>query len=76
LKLIISGQTVVVLTFESSTQEAETDRYEFKASLVCRVSSRTAKATQGNSVSKKKKKKPKKNKFLKNKMELERWCSS
>jgi hypothetical protein len=39
---------------------------EFKASLVYRVSSRTARATQRNPVSKKKKKKQKKQKKNKN----------
>jgi hypothetical protein len=44
---------------------------EFKASLVYRVSSRTARATQRNPVSKKEKKKKKKNAEF-----LERWISS
>ena len=45
---------MVVHTFNPSTWEAEegADFCEFKASLVYRVSSRTAKATQSNPVSK------------------------
>jgi hypothetical protein len=50
----------VAHAFNPSTQEAEAG--EFKASLVYRVSSRTARATQRNPVSKKTKKKNKKNK--------------
>ena len=41
------GWLVVAHTFDPSTQEAEVDKAsEFKASLGCRVSSRTARATQ------------------------------
>jgi hypothetical protein len=45
---------VVVHTFNPSTQEAEAGRQisEFEASLVYRVSSRTARAIQRNPVSK------------------------
>jgi hypothetical protein len=57
---------VVAHAFNPSTWEAEADGFlEFEASLVYRVSSRTATATQRNPVSKnqkKKKKKKKKNK--------------
>jgi hypothetical protein len=45
---------MVAHTFNPSTWEAEIS--EFKASLVYRVSSRTARAVQGNPVSEKKKK--------------------
>ena len=44
---------MVAHAFDSSTWEAEAGRFEFKASLVYRVNSRTARATQGNPVSKK-----------------------
>jgi hypothetical protein len=44
---------VVVHTFNPSNQEAEAGGFEFKASLVNRVSSRTARAKQRNPVSKK-----------------------
>jgi hypothetical protein len=44
--------TIVVHTFNSSTQEAKEGSSEFEASLVYRVSSRTAKAIQRNPVSK------------------------
>ena len=49
---------MVVHTFNPSTWEAETGRFlsEFKASLVYKVSSRTARAIQRNPVLKKKKK--------------------
>ena len=47
-------------TFNPSTWEAEAGRIsEFEASLVYKVSSRTARAIQRNPVSKKKKKKEK-----------------
>ena len=39
---------MVVHTFNPSTQETEADRSEFKASLVYKASSRTARATQKN----------------------------
>jgi hypothetical protein len=39
--------------FNPSTQEAEAGGFEFKVSLVYKVSSRTARATQRNTVSKK-----------------------
>jgi hypothetical protein len=45
-------QVVVVHTFNSNSREAEAGRSQFKASLVYRVSSRIAKATQRNPVSK------------------------
>jgi Tat protein secretion system quality control protein TatD with DNase activity len=46
------GQAVVVHAFNSSMQEAEAGvSLEFEASLVYRVSSRTARATQRNAVS-------------------------
>jgi hypothetical protein len=51
---------MVVHTFNPSTWEAEAGGFEFEASLVYRVSSRTAKATQRNPVSKNQKKKKKK----------------
>jgi hypothetical protein len=41
-----------VHAFNPSTWEAEACGFEFKASLVYRVSSRTARATQRNPVSK------------------------
>jgi hypothetical protein len=47
------GQAVVAQAFNPSTWEAEAGGFEFKASLVYRVSSRTARATQRNPVSKK-----------------------
>jgi hypothetical protein len=52
---------VVAHAFNSSisTWEAEAGRFLFKASLVYRVSSRTARAIQRNPVSKKKPKKQK-----------------
>jgi hypothetical protein len=46
--------------FNPSTWEADRQISEFEASLIYRVSSRTARATQRNPVSKKKKKKRKK----------------
>ena len=42
----LNFQTQVMHTFNPSTQEAETGRSEFEASLVYRVSSKTSKATQ------------------------------
>jgi hypothetical protein len=54
---------VVAHTFNPSTQEAEEANFsEFEATLVNRVSSRTAKATQRNPVSKNKKQNKKKKK--------------
>jgi hypothetical protein len=50
----------VAHAFNPSTQEAEAGGFEFKASLVYKVSSRTARATQRNPVSKKQKRKRKK----------------
>jgi hypothetical protein len=41
---------IVVHTFNPSTWESEAEGSEFKASLVCRVSSRTARTTQRNLV--------------------------
>jgi hypothetical protein len=50
-KTSIISQAVAVHTFISSTWEAEAGRFcEFKASLIYRVSSRTAKVTQRNPV--------------------------
>jgi hypothetical protein len=45
---------VVAQAFNPSTQEEETDKWitEFKASLICRVSSRRTRAIQRNPVSK------------------------
>jgi hypothetical protein len=60
----------VVYTFNPSTQEAEqrqADLYEFEASLVCRVSSRIARATHTNPVLKKRKTKQNKTKAKTNK---------
>jgi hypothetical protein len=53
---------VVAHVFNPSTWEAEAGRWisEFEASLVYRVSSRTARAIQRNPISKDKKKKRKK----------------
>jgi outer membrane biosynthesis protein TonB len=57
---ILSGQAVVVHAFNPGTLEAEAGRFlQFKASLVYRVSSRTARAIKRNSVSKKTKDKQK-----------------
>jgi hypothetical protein len=56
---------VVVHAFNPSTQEAEAGgSLEFEASLVYRVSSRTARATQRNPVSKNKTKNNKKKEGL------------
>jgi hypothetical protein len=49
--------------------QAEADRSEFKASLVYRVSSRTARATKRNPVSKTKQNKTKQNKTKQNRQE-------
>jgi hypothetical protein len=49
-------------TFNSSTEESGAGESEFEASLVYRVSSRTAKATQRNPVSKQNKTKHQKTK--------------
>jgi hypothetical protein len=55
----------MVHTFNPSTWESEAGKFEFKARLVYRVSSRTARATQKNPVSKNQKKKTKKkNSFI------------
>jgi hypothetical protein len=51
---------VVAHTFNPSTQEAEAGRFEFEASLVYKVSSRTARAIQRNPTLKKQKTKTKK----------------
>jgi hypothetical protein len=48
---------VVAHTFNPSTWEAEAGGFEFEASLVYKVSSRTARVTQRNPVSKKQTKK-------------------
>jgi hypothetical protein len=56
---------VVAHAFDPSTREAEASRFlEFEASLVYRVSSRTARATQRNPVSKNKNKQKKQRKRL------------
>jgi hypothetical protein len=60
LKKIGILQGVVAQAFNPSTWEAEAGEVEFEASLIYRVSSRTARATQRNPVSKKKKKKKEK----------------
>jgi hypothetical protein len=52
---------MVAHAFNPSTQEAEAGGSEFKASLVYRVSSRIARDTQKNPVSKKKNKQTKPN---------------
>jgi hypothetical protein len=52
----------VAHTFSSTIQEKQVDLCEFEDSLVYRVSSRTARATQRNPVSKKKSKNKKQNK--------------
>jgi hypothetical protein len=56
VKIVLLCQAVVAHAFNPSTWEAEGDRgrqiSEFKASLVYRVSSRTARAIQRNSASK------------------------
>ena len=46
------GWAAVLYTINPSTQEVEAVRYEFKASLVYRVSARTVRAMQRNPVSK------------------------
>jgi hypothetical protein len=53
---------VVAHAFNPSTWEAEADEFEFKASLVYRVSCRTARATQRNTVLKKQQQQKKKKK--------------
>jgi hypothetical protein len=55
---------VVAHAFNLSTWEAEAGGFELEASLVYRVSSRTARATQRNPVLKKTKKQKKKRKEL------------
>jgi hypothetical protein len=56
---------VVAHAYNPSTWEAEAGEFlEFKASLVYRVSSRTARATQRNPVSKNQKNKTTKNKEI------------
>jgi hypothetical protein len=62
IKISISSRAVVAHAFNSSTWEAEAGGFEFSASLVYRVSSRTARATRRNPASKKQKKKKKKKK--------------
>jgi hypothetical protein len=53
-KIITTGRTVVAHAFNPSTWEAEAGGFlSYEASLVYRVSSRTARATQRNPVSKK-----------------------
>ena len=54
------GRAVVAHAFNPSTWEAEAGGSEFEASLVYRVSSRTARVIQRNPVSKKTKTKTKK----------------
>jgi hypothetical protein len=53
---------VVVHTFNPGAWEAEADLCEIEASLGCRASSSTARASQRNPVSKKKKRKEKQKK--------------
>jgi hypothetical protein len=48
------GLSSVAHAFNPSTREAEAGGFEFEASLVCRVSSRTARTIQRNPVSKNK----------------------
>jgi hypothetical protein len=62
LKTLKEGRAVVAHTFNPSTWEASS---EFKASLVYRVSSRTATAIQRNPVLKTRKRKKSKRKILK-----------
>jgi hypothetical protein len=50
----VRSKAVVVLAFNPSTWEADRPISEFETSLVYRVSSRTARATQRNPVSKNK----------------------
>jgi hypothetical protein len=56
----------VAHAFNPSTREAEAGGFEFEASLVYKVSARTAKATQRNPVSKKTKKQKKNSVYLMN----------
>jgi hypothetical protein len=63
---------VVVHAFNPSTREAEAGRFsEFKASLVYKVSSKTARAVQRNPISKNQKRKRKKKKKRKKEEEEE-----
>jgi hypothetical protein len=61
---------VVAHAFNPSTWEAETEISEFEASLVYRVSSRTARATQRNPVSKTKNKNKTKKKQKKERQKI------
>jgi hypothetical protein len=64
-KNIIHKAGMVAHAFSPSTRESEAGGFlSSKASLVYRVSSRTARATQRNPVSKNKTKKPNKQKFI------------
>ena len=56
-KLQEKSWAVVVHAFNPSTWEAEASGFEFEASLVYRVSSRTARATQRNCLEKKRERK-------------------
>jgi hypothetical protein len=49
---LLKSLEVVAHAFNLNTWEAEAGRFEFEASLVYRVNSRTARATQRNLVSK------------------------
>jgi hypothetical protein len=70
---MISEPGVVVHAFNPSTREAEAGGIsEFEASLVYRVSSRTARATQRNPVSKKRKEMKRKEKKRKGKRKRKR----
>jgi hypothetical protein len=55
----------VAHAFNPSTWEAQAGGFEFKASLIYKVSSRTARAIQRNPISKKKKQKQKQKKTKK-----------
>jgi hypothetical protein len=63
---------VVVPAFNPNTWEAEAGRFlMFEASLVYRVSSRTARATQRNPVSKKQNKQTNKQKIISSKLYIQ-----
>ena len=62
---------VVAHAYNPSNWEAKAGRFEFKANLVCRVSSRTARNTQRNPVLKNKTKQT--NKQTKKK-DIVEWC--
>jgi hypothetical protein len=64
------ARAVVAHAFNPSTWEAEAGGFEFKASLFYKVSSRTARATQRNPVSRKKEKRKKKKRMHRKKEHL------